>query len=179
MKYIEVTISEFLFILCVITCPDCLLECFMNIKVCPFFRWCHNSALESLFFTHFLGLIYIYWFITVLKEIDFCHDHYNWRHRTRLSNFICPLRNTFQWILSVRCNTDHENICAFILDLTINSKVFITTSIVNLNFDLFAFDSFCPLINIKYRWFIILWEGIIEIITDKTRLSYRGRTNEH
>ena len=74
-------------------------------------------------------------------------------------------------------DTQHEAIGPIVTDLTVDTEMWITASVMDLQPDLLSFKSPLALEYIEHAWLIVLREDLLLVINDQTRLTDGGVAN--
>ena len=90
-----------------------------------------------------------------------------------------PLADAVVRDLVVDGAADHEDIGAMVLSLPIDTQVFISTRIVDLDLYLTAFDVLGAPVHIQHGRLVLLRELIVEVIVNQARFSDRGVSYEN
>ena len=89
-------------------------------------------------------------------------------------DFILPLFNAFIRSLAVDGDANNEDIGALVLGLPIDTQMLISTSIVDLNLYLTAFDVLGAPVDVQHGRLVTLRELIVEVVMNQARFSDGG-----
>ena len=151
----------------------------MDIKVLPLFRASLWNALHTEVLLLLLEHIYGDWVLDKFDQVFLRQAQSDRDTGKVLEDLWTPLVDAIEWVLVVGGDADHEDISAYVLGLTIDAEVLISTGIMDLDLHLLFLDILDASVDVEDCRLVVLRERIVEIVTDQARFTNRGVADEH
>ena len=169
--------SERFWVLVEESCADRLLEGLVYIVVLPFFRARLAARLETHLTGFSLELVERDWAVAVVAQIALGADQDDWCIGADLADLRLPSNDVFEGGARIDGDTQHEAISPIVADLTVDTEMGITASVMDLQPNRLSFKSPLALEYIEHARLIVLREDLLLVINDQTGLTDGGVAN--
>ena len=159
-------------VLVVVAQADGLVERFIDVVVLPLLRWSLDDGLQ----THFVALVLQHLPRDRIRsggpKIGLRANKDDRCLLTNLPDFDPPSLHVIQALLIVDGDAEHETIGLIVADLSIDTKVRISTIIVYLQHDLLLLELFGPTEHVQHVRLVSLIEDLLLVVHDEAGLTY-------
>ena len=149
----------------------------MHVEIVPLFRAGLGLSLEAMLLYFILNSVHIDVFIQFFHEIALRQDKHDRLHCFDVLNLNLPSIHVIERFLAVASYANHETVSAPVLHFSVDTKMLITTSVVDLDLELVLLDGLDATINVQYRWLVVLSKGIVKVVSNETRFTDRCVSN--